>query len=54
MKAAICRQEDKTQSGKFEDPPARGLREHDSLSEKRLEMKAGGGQIRAEVKLKFL
>ena len=42
------------QSGKSEEPSTRGLREHDNQSEKRLEMKAGRGQIWGEEKLNFL
>lgn len=54
MKAAVHRREDKRQSGKSEEPSTRGLREHGNQSEKRLEMKAGRGQIRGEEKLNFL
>lgn len=49
MKAAVHRLENKIQSGKFEKPPARGLKEHGNQSEKKLEMKAGRGRIWGEV-----
>ena len=54
MNAAVRRQEDRIQSSKFGKPPARGPRVHGNRSKKRLERKAGRGQIWGEGKLAFV